>query len=407
MDSKLFERLLHVLLKCPVIRLDPEHTEEPLSAFEEKNCFHKNMQPLFTKAVLQNILIDIQPKNIYEIADDIKIFISLFSFDNAFYLIGPYVKKEYDQNEVEKFLVEYHFPASYAQPLKLYYNSLPLIYQSQLSYIINSCITAFAPGTAEFLYQHLENRNFIKPKQNPSKELTYNNQKFSDIYKRYDGENAFQHLIQMGDVENVLTMQHAMLDMAQSSGMLQANSSYINPSVSFAILRTLARKAAERSGLSVITIDEITNKYAQLSDAASTLEKQVECSKNMILELTSAVRNHQLNYAHYPKPVVQTMEYIISHLSEDLRLSDLADNVTLSVTGLCKLFKAETGMTLNEYLTTQRCKKAADLLSQTDFQIQEIGSHVGYNDNNYFVKVFKKVYNCTPSQYRKKHKETA
>ena len=127
----------------------------------------------------------------------------------------------------------------------------------------------------------------------------------------------------------------------------------------------------------------------------------------MILELTSAVRNHQLNYAHYPKPVVQTMEYIISHLSEDLHLSDLADNVTLSVTGLCKLFKAETGMTLNEYLTTQRCKKAADLLSQTDFQIQEIGSHVGYNDNNYFVKVFKKVYNCTPSQYRKKHKETA
>lgn len=410
MDSDLFERLLHVLLQSPVTRLEPENTEHQLSQFEEKNCFQKQMQPLFTKAVLKNILADIEPQIIYEIADDIKIYISLFSFHNSVYLIGPYVRKEYDQHKVEEMLVEYHFPASYSQPLKQYYNSLPLIYQTQLNYLINACITAFSPGTAEFLYQRLENNynNSLNLKNsNPANSSDYNNPNYSNIYKRYDGENAFQHLIQMGDVENVLTMQHAMIQMAQNTGMLQANSSYINPSVSFAILRTLARKAAERSGLSVITIDEITNKYAQLSNAASTLEKQGEYSKNMILELTSAVRDHQLHYAHYSKSVIQTMEYIISHLSEDLRIAELAENISLSVTSLCKLFKAETGMTLNEYLTNQRCKKAANLLSQTEFQIQEIGSHVGYNDNNYFVKVFKKVYNCTPSQYRKDHKETA
>jgi hypothetical protein len=49
---------------------------------------------------------------------------------------------------------------------------------------------------------------------------------------------------------------------------LKANSSYTNPAISFAIIRVLARKAAEESGLSVITINAITKKYVQLLDSA-------------------------------------------------------------------------------------------------------------------------------------------
>ena len=47
-------------------------------------------------------------------------------------------------------------------------------------------------------------------------------------------------------------------------------------------------------------------------------------------------------------------------------------------------------MTISQYLTIERCKKAAELLSSSEYQIQEISSFVGYSDNNYFVKVFRK-----------------
>ena len=209
----------------------------------------------------------------------------------------------------------------------------------------------------------------------------------------------------MGDVENVIAMQQIMLDNAQNSGFLKSNTSYINPAVSFAILRTLARKAAESSGLSVVTIDEITQRYAQLADSAVTIARQEEYSKKMILELTKAVREHQLKYSNYSLPVVRTLEYIISHLSDELKIINLAKQVDMSVSNFCKLFKNETGLTVNEYITTQRCKKAAEFLSQTNFPVQEIGSYVGYDDNNYFVKVFKKVYNTTPTQYRKNQRK--
>ena len=157
----------------------------------------------------------------------------------------------------------------------------------------------------------------------------------------------------MGDVENVIAMQHLMLDNAQNSGFLKSNTSYINPAVSFAILRTLARKAAESSGLSVITIDEITQRYAQLADSAVTIDRQEEYSKKMILELTKAVREHQLKYSNYSLPVMKTLEYIISHLSDELKINNLAKQVDMSVSNFCKLFKNETGLTVNEYITNK------------------------------------------------------
>lgn len=401
MDSNLFERLLHVLLKTPVFKLD--NKDEQLEQFENEYCFDENLQPMFTKTILLNIISDVEKNVIYEIADDINVYISIFNFENEIYLVGPYVREEYSQQDIDNLLIEYHLPSAYSLSLKLYRNSLSLIYHNQLYSIINSCIYAFNPSTAEYLYKRLESDFFIN--DNNIKNINYDDKNYSSIYRRYDSERAFEHLIRMGDVENVIAMQQIMLDNAQNSGFLKSNTSYINPAVSFAILRTLARKAAESSGLSVVTIDEITQRYAQLADSAVTIARQEEYSKKMILELTKAVREHQLKYSNYSLPVVRTLEYIISHLSDELKIINLAKQVDMSVSNFCKLFKNETGLTVNEYITTQRCKKAAEFLSQTNFPVQEIGSYVGYDDNNYFVKVFKKVYNTTPTQYRKNQRK--
>ena len=57
--------------------------------------------------------------------------------------------------------------------------------------------------------------------------------------------------------------------------------------------------------------------------------------------------------------------------------------------------------TMTQYIASMRCKKAANLLKKTNLPIQEISSYVGYSDNNYFVKVFKKNYDMTPTEFRK------
>ena len=57
-------------------------------------------------------------------------------------------------------------------------------------------------------------------------------------------------------------------------------------------------------------------------------------------------------------------------------------------------------MTITEYLANLRCTEASRLLKESAYPIEEIAAYVGYLDNNYFVKVLKKKYGLTPSEYR-------
>ena len=121
----------------------------------------------------------------------------------------------------------------------------------------------------------------------------------------------------------------------------------------------------------------------------------------MIVELTKAVHNHKLSLDKYSPPIQRVMEYINLHLGDHISNDDLAANASMSISHLSKVFKKETGGTMTEYIALMRCKKAAGLLKKTDLPVQEISNYVGYSDNNYFVKVFKKIYDLTPSEYRK------
>lgn len=163
----------------------------------------------------------------------------------------------------------------------------------------------------------------------------------------------------------------------------------------------MVRKAAEKSGLSPIIIDEITGRYAQLSASGKRASEWVSYTKDMILELTKAVRKHISKAGKYSHIVSEIIEQAELNLSHDILLSYFAEEYGVSESYLSKKFKKETGLTFGSYISKKRCEKAALLLKETALQVQEISNYVGYPDNNYFIKVFKKMYNMTPSEYRK------
>lgn len=72
---------------------------------------------------------------------------------------------------------------------------------------------------------------------------------------------------------------------------------------------------------------------------------------------------------------------------------------------ISRLFKNQTGMTINEYLQKRRLCNAMSLLRNTQYSISMISSECGYDDSNYFSVVFKKETQQTPSQYRTKFKD--
>ncbi len=95
--------------------------------------------------------------------------------------------------------------------------------------------------------------------------------------------------------------------------------------------------------------------------------------------------------------------YIQEHYREDLSLKSLADTFKISYSYLSTLFKQETGQNVVGYLTNYRLETAARLLKTTSADIASIAETIGYEDLNYFYRLFKKQFGMTPLSYRKQH----
>lgn len=99
--------------------------------------------------------------------------------------------------------------------------------------------------------------------------------------------------------------------------------------------------------------------------------------------------------------VGEVMRYIErNYASQSLSIASICENVFVSSSHVCFLFKKQTGYTLNQYITEYRIKMAKNMLAQRSCKIVNVAGAVGFSDANYFTKAFKKATGLTPSAYR-------
>src|SRR5690606_5155033 len=97
----------------------------------------------------------------------------------------------------------------------------------------------------------------------------------------------------------------------------------------------------------------------------------------------------------------QIKQYIREHSHEDISLDTLARRVDLSPIYISKMFKETLGVNYIEFLTACRMERAKKLLADPQKSLKEISIEVGYHEPNYCSKVFKKMYEVSPKEYRK------
>lgn len=94
--------------------------------------------------------------------------------------------------------------------------------------------------------------------------------------------------------------------------------------------------------------------------------------------------------------------YIDKFLHEELSLQDISNRFFLSREYISRKFKQEMNENLTDYITRIRIERAKLLLTDTPLKIAQISEMVGFQDEKYFSKVFKKGTDCSPNEYRKK-----
>ncbi|MCZ8521158.1 MULTISPECIES: response regulator transcription factor [Paenibacillus] len=97
----------------------------------------------------------------------------------------------------------------------------------------------------------------------------------------------------------------------------------------------------------------------------------------------------------------KVLRHIHAHLHEDLNLTGLARSVNMDPHYFSKLFKKKTGENLISYVQRQRVEQAKKLLLETNLAVKEIGERLGFENENYFFRTFKRWTNETPGAFRK------
>lgn len=176
-------------------------------------------------------------------------------------------------------------------------------------------------------------------------------------------------------------------------------------------------------GAAVETLyQQLTEKHGHLftfSDQASVIQFIFKCLRKIeqqqirnsyqasasgyqfLMTMLESLENNEADSQSFPKPIEKVIAYIKSNYQDDISLTDCVEQANLSKYHFTRQFKKYLGMTPMQYLTDIRIQKATELLLNDQASINEIAKKVGFQNGNYFAKVFKKKTGKAPNTYRK------
>jgi len=102
----------------------------------------------------------------------------------------------------------------------------------------------------------------------------------------------------------------------------------------------------------------------------------------------------------YSPTLLMVLGFINRNFATDLSLTQLAEYAYTNASVLSSEFNDEVGMSLSEYVTGLRIKKAQDLLRTSDMTVTQIAEAAGFSSAKYFREIFKKQTGVSPQQYR-------
>ena len=210
----------------------------------------------------------------------------------------------------------------------------------------------------------------------------------------YDTERELMHSIATSNRDEAQRLLNLLLGsiLLTSGGDMQAIRVRINE------LLVIMSRAAIDGGADVETTLWFNQRYINQLQNMQDMDK-------LCFWLTSVMNNFIDSAFRYSEVkhfdiMHKAFAYIRIHYAEKISLEDVAREVYLSPSYFSKVFKEEQGCTFREYLTSYRIEKSKSLLIDKSNRIADISVMVGFEDQSYFTKVFKRIVGISPNKFR-------
>lgn len=377
------------LVGLPVTVWDGD--DETLSAFEKDFCFSPQIQPLYTANGVQSFFAQKEESRIYEIVDALDTHAIVVKIYDQVAILGPYVVTQWEDIAAKVLLANCGIPMDQFIPYKLYRCSLPLIEENTAQNV-----ASFVLGNTVEAPNLIPIRIDIPVSKAGTRFLERYNE-VEDANERYEIEYQTMEAIRQGNASQVFQLRRIA---EKYFGNIRFDRKGLSNKIAFACaFRVLVRHAAVQAGLAPAFVDALSQEYAQRMQCAANEAQLYDLLREYVIVFCNAIReNQKSNYSLYVK---QAIQYMKLHLSHPITIEDLCrlNNVTQHY--FSQQFKKETGKTVKQYIMHMRCEYAAELLKTSDLPIQTISQSVGYEDTNYFSRVFKSTMGVSPQEYRK------
>ncbi len=307
-------------------------------------------------------------------------------------IFGPYTVRGVDEHMINEILNTHQFPISQRESIKNFYATTTIISASRsyfiqqliLSSITNSKITTMMSNHDQTL---LDTEPLsIRTATSDAKKPDYN----------YALEILFLTKVKNGDIEKVLDLfnEHIKTDYLNSHTNEPLR---VAKNRSFS-LSTLMARAVIDGGVEADQALSLEAHYREHIESSRNLKDLVALIEQMVAKYTNTIL--QLSNVNHVSVIKNASKYVHMHLSEPIRLNDVADYVSLSPNYFSSLFKREMNISFADYVNQTRIKESQYLLETTNHSILDIALSVGYNNQNYFTTIFRKFTGITPKQYR-------
>lgn len=308
------------------------------------------------------------------------------------HVVGPVYVDEISQRRIDSTIKRLSLPRSEKQELRhllCQFPIVPITRYYDYGLMLHYCITGEKINYSDFQY----------PKMEPAESNTNQSSAAIDSYSTWIMEQNLLRLIEDGNPDYKKQSSHIVG--LGHIGQL-GNGDPIRHLKNLTIIFTaMSARAAIKGGLTPEIAYTLSDKYISGIEASSTVAEITEINTAMQDDFVSRVHQYKLDSSSFPQ-VQNCCNYLQLHLSEKISIPELAAKMGYSSSYLAKIFKKETGMTINEYIMSLKIQQAQGALRLSDESIQNICNQLGFCSQSYFGVQFKKITGMSPLEYRQR-----
>lgn len=213
----------------------------------------------------------------------------------------------------------------------------------------------------------------------------------------YDKEKQLFHAITSNDLSNSRKylneiLGHIFFSSANDLNVIKVRAMELTVMIS---------RAAIEAGADINNIHQITTNYLGGFFSYCTIEEVCWTLTEILKKFTS--ETFEFNNVKHVDLISKAVSYIKTNYMNKITLDEIAEYVYISPSYFSKIFKKEMGCYFNDYLNNIRIEKCKMFLMTENLSLVEIAEHVGFYDQSYFNKVFKKVTGVTPKKFKEQN----